>query len=130
MREFKKETGKSIQLTDTWIDEDECVQAALRLSLKAAGNDNLESEIVENMSLQEIGIFQADVTIMGGKITIEQQKKTLPIMREVSELRGQVNSQTNEAQQELLKNLIMSISSMSQQQPDSELTNSTEQPLT
>lgn len=108
MRNFKKESGKSLLLIADWIDDDDSIFLALKLSLLAV-DKNLNTEaIISDMSLFEINQFQADVVIMGAKIDIEQQKKTNGILSEQSRTRMQASGQA-EMIAELVKALNLSI---------------------
>lgn len=122
MRNFKKESGKSLLLIPDWIDDDDSIFLALKLSLLAVDKNLNTESIISKMSLFEINQFQADVVVMGAKIDIEQQKKTNGILSDQSRTRMQASGQT-EMIAELVKALNLSITPTSSESaliPESE----------
>ena len=100
MREFLKSTGESLFDVPEWIDDDEKVFTALDLSLKAAGNN----VVTDAMSLEEVGIFKAQLMMMVSNIDDLQKKIMLPLQQKMEKVQMAQQQQQTQIIAELLRN--------------------------
>lgn len=95
MREFIKSTECSLFDFTAWIDDDDKVFIALELSLKAAGNNDTEN-IISEMSLEDVGIFKAQIMLMISNIDDLQKKILIPLTLKTE--KAQIQQQTQQMQ--------------------------------
>ncbi|MFA6038432.1 MAG: hypothetical protein WC748_09980 [Legionellales bacterium] len=100
MREFLKLTEESLFNVPNWIDDDDKVFTALDLSLKAAGN----TVVTDDMSLEEVGIFKAQLMMMISNIDDLQKKIMLPLQQKMEKVQITQQKQQTEIISQLLKN--------------------------
>jgi hypothetical protein len=115
MREFLKLSGESLFNVPEWIDDDEKVFTALDLSLKAAGNN----VVTDAMSLEEVGIFKAQLMMMVSNIDDLQKKIMLPLQQKMEKVQMAQQQQQTQIIAELLRNQSTNTLSESAQLPES-----------